>query len=534
MGVTFRDGSYIRHVMFGGRTIKDGEAAAIWNSNGAHTEIIGPRRVILWDSTIRFLSRYKAESNQYLKIRHRDGTIEHKRGPISLYMNPSKHDKIETLNGIELKDQNHVILVAMIPFPENMSKNIMSVTAMEAQRDSGEKNIERNKTVVTTATTLDSPLTSTIHGNQQHLRIVRGPCLFVPSENELIHTMEWTDPHQSSYTQKDSINEYDNRNREVKEFSVVPLGISQVWNIRIPLKSANSIFTFFANFAITYELESIQKCISSNDPIRELENALFADVQKVAENNDDNEENNEEFADDNKNLSDDDQKTENIEAGEGKLEQEEGRHSPRRHRHRNHHGNDKDRSKKLGELLNNPTNFIQFHKVAESRGIKICMIQMLNLEIDKRILKKLEEKRNREYHIHLQDLKLQEEKKEIQVSFELTKRRAEIAEEEHLLALADVSRQTELDRKRRAEIREANKELDDSTIAFLKELHSLDVDVTKFICSAVVAASASGEKKRSNGEDQAGCMNNIPIIGRSPSIKYLFQDQERLNQQGNK
>ena len=34
MGITFRSGGYIKHVRFGGRTIKDGEAAAIWNRNG--------------------------------------------------------------------------------------------------------------------------------------------------------------------------------------------------------------------------------------------------------------------------------------------------------------------------------------------------------------------------------------------------------------------------------------------------------------------------------------------------------------------
>jgi hypothetical protein len=42
MGLTFRSGTYRRHVNVGKRTIKDGEAALIWSRNGVAREIKGP------------------------------------------------------------------------------------------------------------------------------------------------------------------------------------------------------------------------------------------------------------------------------------------------------------------------------------------------------------------------------------------------------------------------------------------------------------------------------------------------------------
>ena len=85
MGVTFRFGTHPKFVYFGGRTVKDGEAIAIWNREGKHKQIIGPRRVQLFCSTIRFLSFHKAESHQYLCISRRNGRVDHIKGPATIY-----------------------------------------------------------------------------------------------------------------------------------------------------------------------------------------------------------------------------------------------------------------------------------------------------------------------------------------------------------------------------------------------------------------------------------------------------------------
>jgi hypothetical protein len=110
MGVTFRTGGYIRFVRIGGRTIKDGEAAAVWNRSGTHSQIIGPRRVNLFYSTIRFLTRHKAESHQYLVVKNRNGEVDHMHGPEELYENPAYHDEVSVEDAILLKVQRCIIV----------------------------------------------------------------------------------------------------------------------------------------------------------------------------------------------------------------------------------------------------------------------------------------------------------------------------------------------------------------------------------------------------------------------------------------
>jgi hypothetical protein len=132
MGLTFRSGEDISFVRFGGRTIKDGEAADIWDRNGVHKEIIGPKRVLLFYSTIRFLTRFKAEASQYLQIKHRDGDFDHVCGPVAIYLNPSRHDGITVKDGIRLKP-DEVLVISNTPseqwaslFTELMSTELMS------------------------------------------------------------------------------------------------------------------------------------------------------------------------------------------------------------------------------------------------------------------------------------------------------------------------------------------------------------------------------------------------------------------------
>ena len=81
----------------GGRTIKVGEAAVIWNNQGVARQVIGPQRVTLWYSTIHFLTRYKAESYSYPKVRHRDGRVDHIHGLVSMHSNPAVHDAIQIM-----------------------------------------------------------------------------------------------------------------------------------------------------------------------------------------------------------------------------------------------------------------------------------------------------------------------------------------------------------------------------------------------------------------------------------------------------
>ena len=107
---TFRDGSYYAHVLFGKRTVKDGECAAIWLADGRRKLVEGPRRKRLFLSHIRFLDRYVADQNQYLLMQFRDGHKEHRRGPLAVFFDPCIHEKVEVKEALKL-GANEAIVV---------------------------------------------------------------------------------------------------------------------------------------------------------------------------------------------------------------------------------------------------------------------------------------------------------------------------------------------------------------------------------------------------------------------------------------
>lgn len=113
MGVDFRGEGYVRRVRIGKRTIKEGEAAAIWDANGRHKEVVGPALVRLWYSTIRFLNRHVASSDEYLRVLEVGGTVKHIRGPAALFENPVYHQKkgVTVLKALKLEDESHVCVV---------------------------------------------------------------------------------------------------------------------------------------------------------------------------------------------------------------------------------------------------------------------------------------------------------------------------------------------------------------------------------------------------------------------------------------
>lgn len=219
MGITFRSGSYIRFVRIGGRTIKEGEAAAIWNSKGVHKQIVGPRRVQLFFSTVRFLTRHKAESHQYLVVKHRDGRVEHIRGPVQLYQNPAFHDDVFVKDGIFLKSSSDFILV----------RNVSTDNLSEEDNNNMSANIRK----------------------------IHGPTLFIPSPEENIQEFEWSK----------------NRFHTLHD-STYPIDVT----LQIPLNKNNHHVE--VNLHIEYKISSscsTEKLLKHNDPLTRIENAILSD-----------------------------------------------------------------------------------------------------------------------------------------------------------------------------------------------------------------------------------------------------------------
>lgn len=232
MGITFRSGNYIRFVRIGGRTIKDGEAAAVWNNKGVHTQIIGPRRLQLFFSTIRFLTRHKAEVHQYLVVKHRDGRVEHIRGPAEIYENPAFHDSVSVQDGTFLSSSDFIVVQKY--GSEIESKHISSNECIE--------------------------ITSNLHE-------IHGPKLFIPSPSDYVHEFSWS--------KVDGIKLIP----AAMKFntlcdSVYPMDVT----LKVPLSNNNHI-------ALALHVESkilkasVEKLLEHKDPIARMHQALQADGQ---------------------------------------------------------------------------------------------------------------------------------------------------------------------------------------------------------------------------------------------------------------
>lgn len=228
MGITFRSGDYIRYVRLGGRTIKDGEAAAVWRSDGTHEQIVGPRRVRLFFSTIRFLTRYKADSTQYIVISHRDGKIEHIPGPASFYENPTLHDEVTVSNATILNSELELILV----------------------RRNGSNNAEDLK------------------GSLPREDMKRGPLLFVPKPNEHVVTFSWSKVIGASLVPGED------------KFQVLHMSTKFISpSIKLPLESG---FFLQADLCIEFDIDLAERVVTVNDPIERIYHALLSDVNTLA------------------------------------------------------------------------------------------------------------------------------------------------------------------------------------------------------------------------------------------------------------
>ncbi len=287
MGITFRSGGYIRHIRFGGRTIKDGEAAAIWNAQGIHKQIIGPKRVWLMNSTIRFLTRYKSESHQYIVVSHVDGRVEHIVGPAVLYHNPAYHDEVKVVDGYRLCSDSECIVAFMNQVPTaNYSREHHTFDEMKASPTTSSQSS-------TSSSENPKPSTNTVVKK----RIIYGPTLFIPQPNEYVYTFAWSNYNSSSFDP-----DINNKSMKTNFHILQTQGMTTSFPITVP---TNDGYSFDIKLNLSFTISSMDKLlllctttknvttstsnndsngsnnISNNDPIKALYDSLLYDSQTV-------------------------------------------------------------------------------------------------------------------------------------------------------------------------------------------------------------------------------------------------------------
>jgi len=257
---TFRDGSYYRHILFGKRTVKEGECAAIWTADGRRKVVEGPKRVRLFFSHVRFLDRHTADQHQYLELQYRDGRKEHRRGPISQFMDPCTHLTMKTHEAYKL-DANEALIVyceqEMRPTSEGSLSGPM-------------------------AAPLKAPLASEKIGTPGTVerRVVRGPAVFIPGAHEWVHTFSW---HGSMSNGKGSKtgSPGDQKVPHALKFQTLRTQPDQMYvSVRGVRTTDDAQIT--VHLMLFFELKDIEVMLNAtNDPPGDFINAVSADVMTL-------------------------------------------------------------------------------------------------------------------------------------------------------------------------------------------------------------------------------------------------------------
>lgn len=252
----FRKGDYGRYVRIGKRTIKAGEAAVIWNSYGTSRLVVGPSLQRMWWSYIRFLDKFRATGNQYLVVHYRDGRTEHVRGPVQLFQNPVVHEKIEVRDAVHLKSSKQALVIfksthktaaaaedadedadvgkgkAMHVLPVRRPRKTGELLSSERKTDEGEKNQTR--------------------------RVERGPQLFFPAPDEILHQFAWSGGIVNS---------------EILPLDTMPL------HLEMPVRTGGGDVAVTCSFDLNLRVARVLQALeSSSDPVARIKSALAADL----------------------------------------------------------------------------------------------------------------------------------------------------------------------------------------------------------------------------------------------------------------
>lgn len=277
---TFRDGSYYRHVIFGKRTVKQGEAVAVWDRNGERKVTVGPKQVRLFFAHVRFLSRQVADAHEFLRIAYRDGRTEHRRGPCAVFVDPCIHDSVEVKRAFKLA-ANEALVVYREHGPDREGDG--ERPPPKAAAASKAAAVAHTAVLMSTGSTLGSTSPQeepppNIIGQPANVlrRIVHGPAVYVPRHDEWVHTFSWSSasgardppsPAQGAKTQPNAL-----------QFQTLRCTPDQIYVTVHDVRTKDDA-QLAVHLMVFYELSDVQKMLdSSNDPIGDLINAVSADV----------------------------------------------------------------------------------------------------------------------------------------------------------------------------------------------------------------------------------------------------------------
>lgn len=452
--------------------MKDGEACAIWDSSGRHTQVIGPKRVSLFFATIRFLDRYKAESHQYIKVQHRNGKVEHIYGPASIYEDPALHDAVSVHDGIRLVSDHECIIVRKEKASVGASSEIEVASNLKVGKDSVAPHVQQ----VDVQQSQDG-----LSGQNSLVRVIRGPALFLPSEDERVHEFQWSGHVSSDGVTLTGI-EGDHA------FQILPTDTTRIWKLELPLTTSDSV-QFRASLIFNYHLVSLNDCITARDPIQRMHAGIIADAQVFGNTIESNQLRSVRQAAVMTSLTLLDTypnlviaaKTSGFMIDSVRITGLSYSSSFQRQL-----DEEQQTSARLSAALEDKTNKSKLYdlELEQRRRQMDQETELKQMEDSAKINAEVENKTKR---YELQKLEIEERRRKIDHDAELRRKEmevnAELEEQSHSQIEAALERRIALARKENEEKKQKRQDEDASVIHFLKALAETGVDMTKFMCT---------------------------------------------------
>jgi len=268
---TFRDGSYYAHVIFGKRTVKEGECAAIWTASGQRKLVEGPCRTRLFFSHVRFLDRHVADQNQLLAVQYRDGRCENHRGPVALFSDPCVHNKMEVKEAYKLAANEALVVYREQP----QQPPLVEGTTLDAAAGS---------TAGSNAAVKGTKMAAVGEKGKVVRKVVTGPAVFVPDANEWVHTFSWHGSVQGGKGSKTG-SPGDEKVPHALEFQKLRCMPDQMYYSVKDVRTTDDA-QITIHLMLFYELREIETMLdATNDPIGDFINAAGADVMTFGANN---------------------------------------------------------------------------------------------------------------------------------------------------------------------------------------------------------------------------------------------------------
>jgi len=367
---------------------------------------------------------------------HRDGTVEHLQGPIEIYLNPKYHDEIAVKDGIQLKE-NEVILVSHMHY------------CSDEQEKSKFIDIAKDEQQATLA--------------KKSKQIIQGPTLFVPGADELVEEHVWSFLPAELHVGMDETDPPD-------RFSKVSLHTNKEWNVKVPIGQSESK-RVLAFLTVTYSIVCFEKATLNEDPCRCLCSALMADVQELFQDQEI------------------DEGKCSISASKGfQLIQEKVSKKLKSSSFRHLLGTGDAcgfciASVKLLEVIPGSQLFEQIDQEQRHATKMKAKVADKESQIHFQELELQEEQKRMENKAELA-------RKE-------AKMKADLAEELHLQKVTALNQENELTKKAMQEKLDSWKAADATVLAFMKNLKDLDVDMSAFLCTVGGQKACSDILRRS-------------------------------------